>query len=52
MGVRLGWKQMILDDLDTLSANGRCDSAVMARVICTWIKFLDYLPVLTGRDCR
>jgi len=34
---------------DMLDADGRCDSAVTARVRSAWKKFREYLPILTGK---
>ena len=34
---------------DMLDADGGCHSAVTTRVISAWKKFLDYLPILTGK---
>ena len=36
--------------VDTLDADGGCDSAVTARVVrSAWNKFCEYLPILTGK---
>ena len=34
---------------DMLDADGACDSAVTTRVRSAWKKFLEYLPILTGK---
>jgi len=34
---------------DMLDADGGCDSAVTTRVRSAWIKFREYLPILTGK---